>query len=238
MTLDIIASCNMRFTLADGPAEAGLRKVLDESPHIVALQEWGPDRTRILQRIAKDGTYDWARPGGDGGPILWDNDRYVRKSGRGVRLAGTELVGHLIGRKTKLPASIATEIVLDDLEPHGQTVAVINYHLTAEVQMGADYRKDLAHRLRVRRHKRERRRLARRARYHLKRGRRTYLCGDGNFDSMQLKGLTNCWDRRPGGTLGHRAVDIVFADIKPRNVRAIETPSDHKAIVVTYERKP
>jgi hypothetical protein len=153
------------------------------------------------------------------------------RSCRGVRLAGREFVGHLTGRKSRLPASIATEVVLED--SRGVTV-VLDFHLTAEVQMGDGYRKDLKHRLRVMRHKREKRRLGRRARWQQKHARTVYPSGDSNYHGMQLGGFVSCWKDRRGGTLGNRAVDIVFADTRPLSVRTLETASDHDTVVATY----
>ena len=100
-------------------------------------------------------------------------------------------------------------------------VAHLNGHYTAEVQKDGAYRTDLAHRLRVRRHKRERRRTRRRERHHQRRGRFVVVTVDGNFDGLQLPPLTSCWDgRKAVGTLGGRTVDIVFAD---RPARRVET---------------
>jgi hypothetical protein len=175
---------------------------------------------------------------------MWKISRYgvTPRSVHPVRRAGAEWVGHLIGRKDQLPASIATEVVLDDLKRRdrdGAITVVENYHLTAEIQdmksPDHGYKKDLAHRLRVMRHKREKRRLGRRSRMQQRRpGREVYPMGDSNFDGMQLGGFTSCWTDRRGGTLGPRAVDIVFADAVPFKLWTVETPSDHDALVVTY----
>jgi hypothetical protein len=233
-----IASVNVRFTLSDVMAEGALRKVLKDQPDLVALQEWGTDRNHILSRIAKEGDYAWARaPHGE--PVMWRTDRYNFRACTPVRLARAEYVGHLPGRKSRLPQSVATEVCLDDLlaENDGAVVVVLDYHLTAEIQDvrgDGGYKKDLAHKLRVHRHKREKRRLGRRARAQQRRGRQVYAAGDSNYSHMQLGGFVNCWTDRNGGTLGGRPVDIVFADKKPMALKTVTTPSDHDALVCIY----
>lgn len=228
-----VGSMNEKDTIPLNVARADLENYLRKAePDVVCLQEWGKSRDQILNDL-KD--YDWARPAAGGGPILWRKGTRRLKSCKAIRLARSEFVGHLPGRRSRLGASIATEVVLEVLDG-GPDEAYLNYHFTAEVQVGAGYRRDLKHRLRVMRHKRERRRLARRGRMHVKRGRRTRLCGDGNFEGMRLKGFISCWERRAGGTLGSRAVDIVF-DTKPaKDVETYKTRSDHRAICV--EERP
>lgn len=244
----VVASCNMRFTVLPKPAEDGLRKVLADRPHLVALQEWGTTRDRVLEKVVDHGTgpYQWTRPKSPNGdpvmPAMWHARRYRLRAANAVLLARRELVGHLPGRKSRLPASWATEVILDGLAPaasggqkrDGTQTVLLNYHLTAEVQQGAGYRTDLAHRLRVARHKRERRRLERRARTHVKKGRTVHVVGDGNFDGMTLAGLVSCWQGRKGGTLGDRAVDIAFGEKRAAKVWTLETASDHDALVCIY----
>lgn len=234
-----VASVNLVYTLTGAQFEKGLRAALKDWPHLVALQEAGPNRDAIIERVSAEVGYAWARAEG-GGVVMWKADRYRLRRCRPVVLAGVELVGHLPGRKSKLPASVATEVSLDDLaskDPDGGVTVVLNYHLTAEVQDmrgGGGYKKDPAHALRVLRHQREKYRLGKRARMHKRRGRDVYPVGDGNFDGMKLRGFVNCWKGRSGGTLGGRAVDIVFAKTKPAKLWTVETPSDHDALIVTY----
>jgi hypothetical protein len=230
-----LLTMNERDVLPLDVARTDLLTILDiVKPDIAALEEWGPSRDHILDVCGMT----WARGPRGGGPVLWDERRYRKHGVRSVRLAYPELVGHLIGRKTRLGANFATEVTLDDLpgdRPDGSQTVVIEYHLTAEVQMGAGYRTDLAHRLRVRRHKAEKRRLGKRARRHLRRGRRVFVLGDSNFDAMRLGGFVNCWTGHPGGSLGGRAVDIVFAATKPIAApRTHKTHSDHLAVAVDY----
>lgn len=224
----ITANVPIRKLSPDQRARA-LKTILDRHPHYVGLQEWGEDL--LLQAAAKCG-FGVARAKG-GPPIMFDLGRTGLLRVHARRLARAELVGHLIGRKDRLPVSIATEAIFEDDEL-GEGV-VIDAHLTAEVQFGGTYRTDLAHRLRVMRHKRERRRLCRRVRHHLSKGRWVRVTIDGNFDGLELPPLTSCWDgRKQVGTLGGRTVDIVFGDVPARHVDTFATGSDHRAVEATY----
>jgi hypothetical protein len=210
--------------------------VLATDPDILALQEAGENRDVILDRVGKQLGYSWARAKG-GSPIMWRTSRYVERSVRPVVLARAEFVGHIPGRKDRLPASIATELILEETAKHGDVLAVYDYHFTAEVQDvkgGNGYKKDLVHRPRVMRHKREKRRLGARMRKQERNAREVKAAGDGNFSGMQIGGFVNCWEDRNGGTLGGRPVDIIFADRKPSRLDTIETPSDHDSLVCTY----
>lgn len=247
----VVASVNVLFTLSNAHARDALFDVLAERPHLVALQEFGPARDRILNDIPDhSGPYQWTRPKTDGdpaGPVLWHKHRFQLRAANAVRLARREYVGHLPGRKDRLAANYATEVILDGLEPDesqpnarhpdGTQTVLLNFHLTAEIQDvrgGGGYKKELKYRLRVARHKRERRRLEQRARAHLKKGRTVYVAGDGNFTGLELAGLVNCWQGRKGGTLGGRAVDIVFGARRPAKLWTKKNASDHDALVVVY----
>jgi hypothetical protein len=233
------ASSNLVFTLSSAAFEAGLRKVLAEDPDLLALQEAGPNRDHIIAKVCKELGYAWARAKG-GAPVLWKVSRYGEhpRSVRPVRLAGAEYVGHLPGRKDRLPASIATEVCLDDLlDPKGGIEVFYSYHFTADIQDvrgGNGYKKGLKYFLRVMRHKREKRRLGSRMRRQQRHAREVSAAGDGNFSGMTIGGFVNCWEDRHGGTLGGRPVDIVFADRKPIALKTLETPSDHDTLICTY----
>jgi hypothetical protein len=233
---DRILTMNEKDTLPLDIARLDLLHILDIArPTIAALEEWGPSRDAILETCG----YSWARGPRGGGPVLWDEHRGRKHKVRSVRLAFPEFVGHLPGRKTRLGANFATEVILGDLPgdgPDGSQTVVIEYHLTAEVQdRTGKYLPGLTHALRVRRHKKEKHRLGRRARMHKRRGAKVYVLGDSNFDGMQLGGFVNCWTGHPGGSLGGRAVDIVFAATGPVGApHVMKTHSDHQAVVVTY----
>lgn len=239
MTATIGITSNLEFTLSDKQFEAGLRAVLAKDPDWVAVQEALTHRDAILNRVCAELGYAWARADG-GEPVLWKVARYGDKprSVHPVLLARREFVGHIPGRKDRLPASIATEVCLDDLwRPDGAVTVILDYHMTAEVQDvrgGGGYKKDPVHLPRVLRHKREKRRLGRRARMQCRRGRDVYPAGDGNFAGMTLGGFVNCWEGRKGGDLGGRPVSIIFADKKPGDLELIHTPSDHLSVVCTY----
>lgn len=234
-----VLSMNERDTLPDGVAEADLRRVLHEAdPDLGGLQEWNKVRDQGTALVMLQTGRAFARGPKGGGPVFWRLAGYEESACRSIRLARGEFVGHLLGRRTKLGPSWATEVVLNDLpgdRPDGSLTVVLNAHLTAEVQVGSGYRTDLAHRLRVMRHKREKRRLGRRARTHKRRGRRVFVVLDGNFDGLQLGGFVSCWDGHPGGTLGSRAVDIVFTTEHPTAApKTFKTHSDHHAVAATY----
>ncbi len=233
-----VLSMNERDTISFDVARDDLLRVLDQAnPDLFGLQEWARSRDPILGLSG----YSHARGPKGGGPVGWTEAKFHLRAARSIRLAGTEFVGHLPGRRSRLGPSWCTEVVLNDVpgdRPDGSQTVVLNYHLTAEVQVSAGYRKDASHRLRVMRHKREKRRLGRRARMHLRRGRRVIALGDSNYAGMQLGGFVSCWDGHHGGTLGGRAVDIVFATAAPAGKpRTFKTHSDHLAVAVTYGGK-
>jgi hypothetical protein len=234
----IVATSNLQYTLSDAAFEHGLRLVLSKRPDILAIQEAGKSRDHSIRRITNGLGYAWARPSSPNGdpvmPVAWEAGRYRPRSCKAILLARREFVGHLPGRKTRLPASWCTEVILDDLVD-GKVVVVEVFHMTAEIQ-GADggYKKDAAHWLRVQRHKREKFRLGRRSRAQKRKGRVVYPAGDGNFDGMQLGGFVSCWTRRSGGTLGWRSPDVIFGATRGSRLETVETASDHDTLIVTY----
>jgi hypothetical protein len=184
--------------------------------------------------------YRFRAPAGGGNPVVWNATRYRLISIDRVELVGAEFVGHLPGRKSRLPASTATVAVFEDLVLGGEVVLIV-IHLTAEVQVGAGYRTDLAHRLRVRRHKRERARSSASSATSSAPGAVVRVVGDTNFDGMTLPPLTSCWvghkRDEAAGTLGRRTVDYVFARGHSADVQTLPTRSDHDAVVAIYRRK-
>lgn len=234
-----IATANLPARkMTDDELTTGLEAVLAPRPRYVVLQEVGPDRHQLLVDVAKRHGYKVVRAKG-GPPVLYRSAVTSPLRIRAVRLSRPAYVGQLTGRKSKLPASIATEVLFEDDEL-GEVV-VIDAHLDAEVQTAGGYRTDKAHQPRVRRHQRQCRRLEGRAERHLAKGRRVFIGLDGNFDGLQLPPLTSCWAGRDGqgtlegphGGLSDRAVDIVFGP-PARSVDRIVTGSDHRAVIVTY----
>lgn len=249
--LDEIGTCNAYVVLSDAQAEQLLHDVLtDLQPGLLGIQEWDgpkPDLAtlnvrgravdELLERTLQNTRYRFARPAGGGNPVVWDASRYHLVSIKRRTLVGQEFVGHLAGRKSKLPASTVTVAVFED-QILGGHVTLIVMHLTAEVQAAGRYYTDLKHALRVRRHKRERAGVARIAA--AQRG-RAYVTGDTNFDDMNLPGLVPCWAgharQEATGTLGHRTVDYVYAADRATRVQIKSTRSDHDTVVATYRRQ-
>lgn len=223
-----VGTANIRDTLPHDVAKLALRKVLAQGkPDMLGVPEW---RWPMLDVRG----HQMARPRAGGPPLVYDADRYTLKRATTRTLVGSGRVGRMAGRKSVLPASRATVYTLTEM---GHPVVVIVCHLTAEVQRGKGYRRDRAHALRVARHRAERAHLAGLVRFHRARGRRVFVVGDTNFDSMPLPPLVSCWRGRSGRTLGSRAVDAVFADRRADSVMTIPTASDHDAVVATY-REP
>lgn len=250
VSVDRIATANIRVTLSDQEAERALRTVIrDGNPELVAIQEWdagdpfGESDPPVLRSGAVEqamrrigGFWDFDRHPAGGGPFAWNVQRYGLERLRLHVLAPEQHVGHLPGRKSILPASKAIAGRFAD-EVDGGSIVVINAHLCAEVQdRTGRYRTDEAHRKRVKRHRAERRALRRLAWSYKARGFKVYVCADTNFDGFRMRGFTSCWKDRPGGTLGSRAVDVVLADRKADDVRTIDTRSDHDAVVAVYRQ--
>lgn len=236
---DTIVTANIAAWLPPDDAARVLERVARTAhPSLLALQEFGgPGRGVALRDVSRRHRLDHARPEPGAPVVMWDRGRYAAVSVRARTLSAAGWVGRLPGRRSSLPRSRATVAVLDDALM-GRDVTLINAHLTAEVQRGRGYRRDLAHRLRVTRHQREVRRLGRIARRQRRKGRRVYIAGDSNFDGLRIRRLISCWrGRRHVGTLGSRAVDIIFAPRPADDVRTIDTASDHRAVVATYRRR-
>lgn len=240
--LDVVASANIRDTLSDEAASDAVSKVIGQlpsrghKPELIGLQEWdGPAPACI-----KGTVYRFVRAENGGSPVIYDSTRYELLWTRTRSLAAAGFVGKLPGRRSHLGESKAAVYCFADELGHDDTV-LINVHLTAEVQKGEGYRADLAHRLRVARHKHERRRLGWLVRWHIQKGRRVYVTGDTNYDEMPLRPLIPCWvdhaELEHDGTLGARAVDYIYAPDKATTVRVVPTPSDHDAVVARYIRR-
>lgn len=249
MKTDRPGTCNIKVDLSDADAEQVLKRFLHVGhPQLAGILEWDgpkPDlNPRVtderLQKATADTRYRFARPRDAGSPQVYDAVRYHLMSMLPVRLVGAEFVGHLPGRKSRLGPSTASVGIYEDRLLGGEATCIAA-HLTAEVERGGGYRTDLAHRLRVRRHKRERRALARLVRKHQERGRRVYVVGDFNYDGMALEPLVACWvghkRAEQSGTLGNRSVDYVYAEDRAMSVQVIPTKSDHDGVVAVYRRK-
>lgn len=238
---DSVGTANIADWISEVQAEQALQLFVDEGLDLAGLEEWGVSRDGILQRFADRSHLRWARPPeGHGGPVLYNATRFHLLHCRAVTIATAGFVGTLPGRKDNLPPSYVTVAVFEDQILDAETTLVV-MHLTAEVQVGEHYRQDAQHKARVRRHMKERRGVSRVAAAHVKAGRRVYVVGDTNYDTMPLPPLIPCWTghkaQEQAGTLGGRTVDYVFAQTRAVTVRVIKTPSDHKAVVATYRRQ-
>jgi hypothetical protein len=250
---DQVGSCNAYVMLTDRQRVTLIRNVLTQgAPGLLGVQEWAgpkPDLTDLTRRrraiddLLMDATsrtfYKFGRPKG-GGPLVWDSSRYDLQKLYTEQLVGPGFVGHLTGRRDRLGPSLATVGVFVD-EVLDEDAALVDVHLTAEVQKGKGYRTDPDHLLRVLRHRRERRALRLLVR-RLRRERiRVYVTGDTNYDGMTLPPLISCWvghpDQEAAGTLGSRTPDYVYGPQRAASVMRIPTRSDHDAVVATYRRK-
>lgn len=236
MIQDRVGTLNERETVPNKTAEADLHAWLaDSAPELAGLNEWSPDRDQILQRLPS--TMKWTRPEGHGPVALWNATRYELIRCWGHTLVKAGYVGRLPGRKSNLPASIATCATFQD-EVRDEKVGLIVCHLTAEVQNKyGDYHPDASHKARVRRHKKERRALKRLVKRLQRRGCTVFVVGDTNYQDMPLRPLISCWrGKRHEGTLGGRCVDYVYGEDDADHVRTWKGHSDHKAVVAVYKR--
>ena len=228
-----IGTINVFKGLSRKQARAAVQRMLDEADAF-GVQEWrrGPSRAGLLRRHGRKAR----RPLRGGGPVSVRKSRFDLLK---VRTAVLHPAGpvdkppHGKKRRRRLGKSKATLGFCYDrvLEQHA---LLINFHLTAGVQRGkGEYRHDQP--LRVVRHRRERRALEDLADRYRRKGWVVYAVGDTNFHGLRLKGFTSCWQGNANiGTLGHRAVDCVFAPEAASDVETYASDSDHKAVVATY----
>lgn len=264
VVVDKVGTSNIRVTLSDKDAEQTLRHVLSVGrPDVLGVQEWdGPTPDLDLQRrmgvgndatLAKvaaqvhrdtGATYRFARPKGGGSPVVWDDEKLDLLHITNRVIAPAQAMGFIPGRRTKLGPSVVTIAVFRDRRTQARKV-VVNFHLTAEVQVGKGYRADRLHRPRVRRHQRERlalQALAVTLATDVHVGgvpeTRVYEVGDGNFDGMKVAPLVACWVGHPqkeaDGTLGKRTVDYVYGPDRAESVDVVVTRSDHDSVIATY----
>ena len=224
----VVATANIASSLARARAAEALRLVLDEEPDLVGLQEWYAARRGLLR--ASRAAYAWTAPLLGGCAVGVRRERLAVLSSRSVPLSR---VGRADRGETRLglePARSATVVSCRDLLT-GEEVALVDYHLVSGVQALGAYRKDRP-RL-VARHRQEVRRLADLVGELVRDHSSVHAVGDSNLHGLRLPGLTSAWDAlRTEGTLGHRQVDDVFGPGPAGSVTLVETPSDHRAVVV------
>jgi hypothetical protein len=242
----VVSTANVLRGLPSEEAGDSLDKVLAHHPDIVGLQEWGLRRLPILRgtgavRVVpgrlpalparNGGAYSWCASVLGGCVVGARSDRFVVVKSRLALLdppGRAERPDRWLGIEPPRFAMVAT---YDD-RATGERTSVVSFHLVARVQSGADYREDWL-RL-VARHRHEVRALQKVVDEERERSDDVYAVGDSNFDGLRLRGLRSAWeDRDRPGTLGRRSVDDVFATAPAASVHLVDTPSDHRALVVT-----
>lgn len=240
-----VVSANLIYTLPAPTARTALDLVLAAEPDLVGLQEWYVPRLPLLRRTgdvrlepgflripARSPRYHWVATIGAGSVVGARADRFDLIEGRSVLLTG-------IGRSDRPDRFLATEPprlaalgIYRDRQVD-RTVALISYHLVSGAETDGRYRADRP--LLAARHRREVRRLEELTARLSRAGHTVYAVGDANFHLQRLAGLTSAWDGRendPGtwGT-GTRKIDDVHGPGPATEVRLIETPSDHRAVL-------
>jgi len=243
-----VVSANLLYTLPAPDARIALDLVLAPEPDLVGLQEWYLPRLPLLRRTGdvrlepsfgliripapRTPLYHWVETIADGNVVGARADRFDLIEGRSVLLTG-------IGRSdrpdrfldTEPPRLAALGIFRDRVID--RTVALISYHLVPGVEARGQYRDDRP--LIVARHRQEVRRIEGLVAELGRAGHTVYAVGDANFHLQQFAGLTSSWDGREDdpGTWGRgvRKLDDVHGPGPAAEVRLIETPSDHRAVL-------
>jgi hypothetical protein len=233
----VVATANVLWSLPRAQAREAVRLVLEHEPDLVALQEWYPVRAGVLGGF---GDYRWFVPLWGGCAVGARRDRYPTLSAHTRRLSPlgrADREGRLLGLELPRFATVAT--VQDRDEPLATTL--IDFHLVSQVQRGSDYRDDRPGL--VARHQQECRALFGLVEEARRSARRTYACGDANIHGFAIPGLTSAWADRAangtdnlGGTHAKRRIDDVHTTERVTDLRLVETPSDHRAVIVTTER--
>lgn len=241
--VDVVATANVYSGVTLHQAKAAVTRILDPTDGLtgrvnaLGLQEWGRGRDRILRRLTG---YTHRRSILGGGPIVLDTTRYRVIRHRAHVLAAPGRVDKSPGRRRFLGPSLATVVIAHDTALD-EEVTFVNYHLTAEVQAGGDYRRDRP--LRVARHRREVARLERLIARQQAKGRTVYAMGDSNYHGLRLRRLTSAWAtpkaRALGGTHagGSRQIDDVYGP-GPAEVAIVRIPGDHDAVKTARTRRP
>lgn len=226
----VVATANVNHHLDRRRAGEALDAVLAHDPDLVALQEWYATR-RPLRTYAEPRGLRWWAPVLGGCAIGARAERYTLLSRRQRLLSrpGRADRGERpLGLEPPRLATVATyrDRLLD------RTVRVVAYHLVSGVQRDDRYRDDRP--ALVARHRAEARCLRRVVHDALLEGHDVIALGDSNWHGFALPGLVSAWrpdDHR--GTLGpRRQVDDVLTSRPSEDVVLVDTPSDHRAVVV------
>ncbi len=244
----VVVSANLLYTLPAAAARTALETVLAEQPDLVGLQEWYLPRLPLLRRTgdvrlepshgllrvpaSRRPRYHWIATIADGNVVGARADRFDVVAGRSVVLTGpgpSDRPDRFLG--TEPPRLAAVGIFRD--RQVGRTVALISYHLVPGVEARGEYRDDRP--LIVARHRREVRRIESLVAELGRAGHTVYAVGDANFHLQRIAGLTSAWEGRENdpGTFGSavRKLDDVHGPGPASEVRLIESPSDHRAVL-------
>ena len=184
-----------------------LARVLSPRPALVGLQEWGADRTNLLD--AHD-DYDWCRPGAmpvgirrSVGKVVGSERIILARSRRGVR------------------TTYATEARIR--EHNGREHVVLNLHLVAHHDRPANLAAWQEGRRAVESWVRQ------------QRDAQPWVMGDVNKHDLDFKGLVSCWHtNRLLPTFGPRTIDGIWTTQRADDADTIETASDHRAVLARY----
>lgn len=244
----VVASANILYKLPPSEARTALTQVLAHEPDLVGLQEWYVSRLRLLRRLGDvrlvpslgtgflrrphDPAYHWVSAVAGGNVVGARADRFDPVSARVAFVSGfgrSDRPDRALGIE---PPRVVTIGVFRDRQVD-RTVAMMSYHLTPGVEVGAAYHPERP-RLQ-RRHRSDVQRLERLVAEHQRDGHVVYAVGDSNFDSLRLAGLTSAWEGREDhpGTIGRatRKLDDVHGPGRATDLTLVETPSDHRAVV-------
>lgn len=209
-----LVTANVLKTLPPPKAAAALNAALNKKPHIIALQEWGSSRNRLLREAEFKHHYSFVTPV-NGGPPLGILDSW-----------GEWLTVRNLPLAPKGKAARATRGVegIARARGSGRIHVVLNIHLLA-------HHDDPAH---LRAWREGRQSVIEWAKAWGAYNR--YVLGDGNKHLMDLPPLDSCWE-------GHRAqptgphggtIDAIWTNRRSDFVDAFPIGSDHKAVVADY----
>lgn len=241
-----VATANVQVRLPREAARVCIESLLAEDVDLIALQECSPARALLLREYgdlrfvpgpvhicgSSRTRYHWVQTIGDCS-VGVRADRFEIEHARPLLLAGFTR-GESPTRPFGIEPAQVGLVVRCRERASGERVSLIDYHLIPGVQAGGAYRTDRP-RL-VARHRHQVVRLARTIAAEKAAGWSVFAAGDGNFDGLALPGLTSAWSSRPPGegTYGSRRIDDVFGPGPADSVRLLDTPSDHRAVVVAY----
>jgi hypothetical protein len=252
MSTTVVATANILYKLPIADARTALTQVLDREPDLVGLQEWYVSRYRLLREFGdvrlvpslgtrllprpRHPAYHWVSAVAAGNVVGARADRFDPVSSRVVLVSGFGRSDRPDRPTSIEPLRVVTVGVFRDRQTD-RTVALMSYHLTPGVEVGAAYHPDRP-RLQAR-HRTEVKRLEKLVAEQQRAGHVVYAVGDSNFDSLRLAGLTSAWVGREdhAGTIGKRTrkLDDIQGPGAATSVELITTPSDHKAVMAVHQ---